>query len=363
MKIQVICKGLFDKAVPIINISQALNASGHSLSIVCGSISDGLNKELTGLGIEVTSLSVKDSFVSNRVLMLLSKLKSWIDFRFKASKEITKQKSDLLYIATADTAIALRGKLGSSSYILHLRELYDKEPHYIWLFAKSAKAAKHVIVPEINRAYIYYSTLNLNKVPLVIPNKPFYHPRRKRQDISFLDTEIQLSLKAKKIILYQGPIHVERNLEKLVIACRELPDYNLVLLGQDYGLIEEYFQLNPEIIYISYVSPPLHLNVTSWADIGIVSYDMKSLNTIYCAPNKVWEYSGYGVPVLCSENPGLQDIVKQFDAGVSVSFEDPCMIRSAIRSLESDYYKKSNNAVKFYDSIKIDDVLKAVIKI
>ncbi|KAA6307134.1 hypothetical protein EZS27_041199, partial [termite gut metagenome] len=45
--------------------------------------------------------------------------------------------------------------------------------------------------------------------------------------------------------------------------------------------------------------------------IGIVSYAFDDLNHVFCAPNKTWEYTGFGIPMLGNNAPGHLKIKKQ----------------------------------------------------
>ncbi|MBN2569931.1 MAG: hypothetical protein JXB42_10930 [Deltaproteobacteria bacterium] len=346
-----VCKGLLDKAVPIISIAQAFCAEGHRVEVVCSNISDALKKDLTGAGLIILSLDLDAPDNGNRIGGVFEKLHHWAMFRWRTKRILAQKTPDLLYLATADTAIALRGLVSHFKYVLHLRELYDEQPHYMKLLRKPAQQAHRVVVPEENRAYLYYKFLNLREVPTVIPNKPFYHPRQQKMNIAFLDPELQSRIAGKKNILYQGPIHPERNLGKLIRVSTILEDYNVILMGQDFGLIDLYRKTNLAIIHIPFVRPPLHLNITSWAHIGVITYDFRSLNTIYCAPNKSWEFAGFRIPVLGNRNPGLVYTVGAAKAGVIVDFEDEKSILDGIRYIENNYARIQDHADAFYNGV------------
>lgn len=57
------------------------------------------------------------------------------------------------------------------------------------------------------------------------------------------------------------------------------------------------------VLFVPFIRPPHHLQVTRLASIGVLSYfpDPSSLaaviNPLYCAPNKIFEYARYGVPM------------------------------------------------------------------
>jgi len=351
-----ICKGSLDKAVPIISIAQAFNAEGNEIKIICSNISVELKEELIESGIKILSLDIDEPDSNNQLLKIFGKLYHWSTFRWKTRRILAKITPDLLYVATADTAIALRGVISKYKYMLHLRELHDKQPHYMKLLRKPAQQACKIVVPEENRAYLYYNFLNLKNIPTVIPNKPFYHPRQAKMDIEFLEPEIQHKIMSKKNIIYQGPIHIERNLTALIKAAVVLEDYNMILMGKDFGLIDAYRKINPGIIHIPFVRPPLHLNITSWAHIGIITYDFNSLNTIYCAPNKIWEFTGFNVPILGNLNPGIKSTIGQAKAGVIVDFEDQEAIIKGIFSIEDNYGQIQDHAKAFYNAITSDRI-------
>ena len=61
-------------------------------------------------------------------------------------------------------------------------------------------------------------------------------------------------------------------------------------MGRDLGPLKKYMEILSDLIYIPQIPSPQHLFVTSIAYIGILVYDPISLNQIFCAPNKIFEY-------------------------------------------------------------------------
>jgi hypothetical protein len=79
-KILFICKGKLDKAVPIINIAQALNAEGNEIEIICSKISDGLENTLEKSGIKILSIGLDESKPHNILFLAFLKLQYWLTF-------------------------------------------------------------------------------------------------------------------------------------------------------------------------------------------------------------------------------------------------------------------------------------------
>tara|TARA_B100000029_G_scaffold512544_1_gene609477 strand:+ start:315 stop:1424 length:1110 start_codon:yes stop_codon:yes gene_type:complete len=364
-RIFMICKGQLDKAIPIISLSQAFKNNKYDVSIICSNISSPLERYMSKNNIVVKSLNLKVDMSNKGLLSKIKfKINHWFQFRYKVKfflKSISN--TDLLYISTADTAISLKGLIKEHTYFIHLRELYDEFPIYMKLLKKIVNNASQVIVPEQNRAYIYYNLFNLKEIPKVIPNKPFTHLRNKKLDIDKLvNAKNAQKIKNKKNILYQGPLRQERDISNLVEAVNANDEFNLILMGKDQGMLSKYKLLNKDIIHIDFVSPPNHLNITSWAHIGIVGYDLKSLNTIYCAPNKIWEYSGFSIPMIYNINPGLTYILDKWNAGVCIDFNKKNAINNAISMIDSDYEKFSNNSKIFYESFDYEKEIKQWLK-
>ena len=277
-------------------------------------------------------------------------------FHDEAVKIMNTLQYDLLWIIHEETAYEFRNDLAGQKYLLSFYELNDHRRDYLEKIKPVVKNALEVLVPEYNRACILRVWLKLDKTPTVIPNKPLSHPRKRCIPNSFSD-----QLNGKKVVLYQGYINRSRNLDKVCEAVKDMPGYCIVLMGKgDTSYINELKQKYPQIIHISFIAPPEHLYVTSWAHIAIVKYDFVVLNAIFCAPNKTWEYTGFGVPVLCHDIPGLRYTIGQYKAGVCTDMDDTEAIKAAITEMDSNYEEYSQNAISFYESFDVKKSLWAI---
>lgn len=277
-------------------------------------------------------------------------------FHDEALKLINTISCDLLWIIHEETAHEFRKDLDGKRYLLSFYELNDHRKDFLDQIKPVAHGALEVLVPEYNRACILRTWMKLSKTPTVIPNKPLNHPRKRNIPNSYTE-----QLKDKKVVLYQGYINRSRNLDKVCEAVKDMPEYCIVLMGKgDTSYINELKQKYPQIIHFPFISPPEHLYVTSWAHVAIVKYDFVVLNAIFCAPNKTWEYTGFGIPVLCHDIPGLRYTIGQYKAGVCTDMDDTESIKAAIAKMDSYYEDYSQNAVVFYESF---DVKKSLLEI
>ena len=302
----------------------------------------------------------KSSRKKGRVARRLNKLKNLWVLRRCVKETTRKQNYDLAWIASAEVAEMLGKPLVGLKYILNIYELYDSNMGFLKKIKPIAQNAEKVIVPEFNRANILRVWLDLKETPLVIPNKPLYHPRTPKIEV---DNEEVKAIKDKKIVLYQGHIMRSRNLDALCEAIKTLPDFVLVLMGSSHNnYLEELKMKYPNIVHLGYFIPPTHLYVTSHAYIGIVTYGYSVLNTIYCAPNKIWEYSGFGIPMIGNQLPGLIYTVGKYQAGRCIDMKSSCEIKKAIQRIDKDYQEYSEKSKKMFETVDVKELTLSVAK-
>lgn len=279
-------------------------------------------------------------------------------FRKEAERLIAETPHDILWVIHEETAFEFKSILQGKKYILNLYELNDHRRDFLEKIKPVIQNAQEVIVPEYNRACILRVWMELKTTPIVVPNKPLNHPRKRNISNSYSE-----QLKGKKVVLYQGYITRSRNLDKVCEAVKDMPGYCIVLMGKgDTSYINELKQKYPQIIHISFIAPPEHLYVTSWARMAIVKYDFVVLNAIFCAPNKTWEYTGFGIPVLCHDIPGLRYTIGQYKAGVCTDLDDVDCIKAAIMEIDKHYDEYSQNALTYYNSFDVKETINSIIE-
>jgi hypothetical protein len=294
---------------------------------------------------------------------LVDKLGYWMQFRRRAWRLIDAHAdADLLWIGSADTALALGSALQSRRYVLHLRELYDLVPYYKRNLRNYARCAKVVVVSESTRGALYRNWYHLSRTPAVLPNKPLEHPRQTRLPIG--DTRARRAIDelpaGSRVVMYQGIIHRDRDLRPVGQAVAALgPEWKFVVMGEDQGFLAPLMQACPQAIHIPFVPPPYHLEVASHADIGVLAYTFENLNNVFCAPNKIWEYAGFGLPMLGNDVPGLS-LLPQFEAGLCVDFEKPSALRSSLRRLADEQTHFAAGSRSLFDDFDVRDIVREI---
>lgn len=285
--------------------------------------------------------------------------------------QIIKRKGNVTIWHSEVASAALIGdwglKLGPR--VITIYEIFDFRGGRWWGFTlKKHLLSSRLVVPEYNRSFLLKETLGLSTRPAVIPNKPFVHPRTVRLPISdgYIKSVIS-KIGNRPIFLYQGVWTQDReDVTKVVeIIAKNRPQYCIVCMpecGQAKQLAKKY----ANVFTVPFVPAPSHLVVTSWATVGMAIYNvwgeslLTRLNVVYCAPNKIYEYAGFGIPTLGSNLPGLKYTISRYNAGVCCDLDDKSIIDAA-DELISNLSRYQVCATRFFDSFDLKVAVRDVL--
>ena len=227
----------------------------------------------------------------------------------------------------------------------------------------------HLVVPEFNRACILKEFFHLSESPSVIPNKPFYHPRTR--DMALPENgpynDVFAKIAGRPIFLYQGIWNEDRVgvAKVLEVIARNRSNYCIVSMP-DCKAVQELSRKYSNVFGLPYVSPPNHLAVTSHATVGIAIYNaagrglLQRLGAIYCAPNKIYEYAGFGIPTLGNDLPGLKYTVEMAGAGICCSMTEESILSAADRLVaQLDSFRQKAN--EFYMSVDLEQSVQKIL--
>lgn len=83
-------------------------------------------------------------------------------------------------------------------------------------------------------------------------------------------------------------------------------------------------------------------------DLGIILYKGIDLNYEFCAPNKLYEYWSYGIPVIASILGGLKLIFKNDFQGILLNFDNRKEVMAYLNSF-SPSNEKSRELKEYFD--------------
>lgn len=229
-----------------------------------------------------------------------------------------------------------------------------------------------IVECEYNRAHIFKVEMGLERLPFVLPNKPHLHPRMRNLRISDETArKVVDTWGDRRVILYQGGVQSDRGALALLIEslCRAFPSAIIAVMGRKTPIVDRLLATYSNFSYVPFVSPPHHLEVTSHADVGLAFYEggsvygLSPLNPVYCAPNKIYEYAGFGIPLLCNDIPGLYYSVGISGAGECLSRFDVEAVKDSCKRIFDDYESYQARAVSFFEAVdlkqRVTDVLQA----
>ena len=279
---------------------------------------------------------------------------------------------DLIWINSFITLKTLGDKILNYKYVIHLFELMNeprmfyKLPYPKMGLKKYLENAYKVIECEYNRSCIMQAWFDLKNRPIVIPNKLYIDEDELSRCVVPKDIcDVLESIKNKKIIIYQGILGPERPIELFARAVNELGSEFAMVIMSDNKL-PAYITKNINNLYqIGYLKAPMHLLVTKKAYIGVLCYQASPvgyagndcLNSIYCAPNKIYEYSRYGLPMIGNDIPGLKYTLEYNGCGICVKDMTVDNIIDSIQKIDCNYDEYKNCSYRFYNDINVKNII------
>ncbi len=147
----------------------------------------------------------------------------------------------------------------------------------------------------------------------------------------------------KKILLTQGTgMNANRGIEELILAMKELPQ-QFVLLIVGGGLIIDELKLlvtreslNEKIHFTGQLIPAELKLLTSQCFCGFSLDKPTCLNYYYSLPNKLFDYIAAQIPVIGSNMPEVEAIIKNYKVGLVLSEVTPEAIAQKVMEFYND---------------------------
>lgn len=356
---------------PLITVLRVLLLLGHEVTLISRG-GDSLPQDVLG--------NPNYHFVpviahENRTTQISKLLSRWrVSRELSRKTEIEMKKADILWTGTVQTVRDMRRIICRYKNVLHLLELsqfgyttrYTKFP-----LKEIAQNSWKVVVAEENRAYIEKAWWDLKEIPYILPNKPFSIEYGVITD-EMKNALLRMEKEEKKIVLYLGGIYADREFDVIASAIKKRKDYALYIVGKAYNKVLEkkFKQLIREydVRYLGHYDAPSHLAFVQYAHIGILPYKvvdsriLSKLNALYCAPNKIFEYAGYGIPMIGTNVLGLKRPFEKYNIGVCWDEKNEESFYKAMDIVEMNYSEMSRNCKTFYEGTNIIETIKAIVE-
>lgn len=250
---------------------------------------------------------------------------------------------------------------------------YGEETGKDWPGFTIEKLYAHAVLieSEVNRARMLQKDKMLSGLPFVMPNKPFAHPQQRGMPVADRATAtIVDGWRGKPVFLYQGSLGNDRKgiLDMICWLCEGFPDAVVAVMSPWSPQIEMLSRSYGNFSYVPFVRAPHHLEVTSHATVGLAVYTsdqvagISPLNGLYCAPNKTFEYGGFGIPLLCNNPPGLRDSVGVAGAAICLDALTRDAVLSGAKRLLQNYDQYAERARNFFHSVDLKKIVCEILR-
>ena len=362
MKIVYILKKGFQYYPPCLAQLLYLDDLGVELEVYHGKNSNAINNILDARGIRHYELK-SDRENTNRLGSIVTMAK-YMREMVRILRGIDKK--TLLWFGNCESFMTITKYLQERKIVLSILELDDYDSIYGRNIRKIINQAEAVICCEKHRAAIMQVYYGLQNRPYIMPNKPYELTLTEQKNCE-LPAELQSKInifKDKLVVLYQGMITRDRPLDKIASALKKINNgqvYFIIMGKANDEFVKEIKAIYENVEFLGYIPSPQHLEVTKIAKIGIANYDNSCLNNLFCAPNKIYEYAKFGLPMITSSNIGLIETVGQAGAAECVDFNDVNAIAEGISKILINQKVYSDNAVKFYESTNNIEEMKKIV--
>lgn len=359
MKIYYILKKGFQYYPPCLAQLLYLNDLGIDLEVYHGKNTDTINGILDQRNINHQTFD-SDRNNSNRFQSAQTLLKYTLEVK-RIIKKIPD--SSVIWFGNCESVITVWKPLQSRKFVLSVLELDNLDSFIGKKLKRFINQASAILCCEKHRAAIMRVYYQLERDPYVLPNKP-YEFRNDFVELGEKYEKIIESIKDKFIVLYQGIVTPDRPLDKIADALNQLNDESIVFLvlgkaGEEYQVeLQKHY---PRTVFGGFIPSPQHLLVTQHAKIGIANYDYSCLNNLFCAPNKIYEYAKFGIPMIVSNNIGLTETVGVSNAAVCVDFFNIEQIANGIKTIKSNYSFYAQSAIDFYEGTSNFETIKRIV--
>ena len=226
-----------------------------------------------------------------------------------------------------------------------------------WYLKRNFKKLNAAIFPEENRARYFFESLNQN-----FDNKVFILPNSNNNTVV-----LRKQLIAEKIIVtHIGSVGNNHHLDTYINSIEQLQaeNYEFRFIGRLSKDVRDTIQKH-KLTNVKLIGQVQHFELEKYyleTDIGVVLYKDTGLNYRYCAPNKLYEYWSYGIPVIGDLLPGLISTFKNENLGTLIDMQSPKNILNAIRQISYNHATKVEVKDYFAKHLKLDIYLNQLLQ-
>jgi glycosyltransferase involved in cell wall biosynthesis len=309
----------------------------------------GVKSEFTKFSSSTSSKIKTISLIAKKLTFIpkgLSHFLSVIEFTFRVLSHALKFKPRLIHCNDPNSLPAallikrmLKAKLVYDAHELEsnkngLSKLLGKLTFLLEKFSWSSIDSLIVVSPSIENWYLN----NIGfKRSAVILNSPLLGLDSNYQS-NYLRNKFGIAENIK-LFIYIGILGRGRGIDLLLDVFPQLNGKaSMVFLGfgEYEEKIKEISKKHGNIYFHSAVPHDQVINVARSADFGVCLIENVSLSDYYSLPNKLFEYTFAGVPVIASDFPDINKIVEKYNMGLCVDLAADSVLNTVNSIINSD---------------------------
>ena len=261
---------------------------------------------------------------------------------------------DIIHSCDLDTALPAR----LISKFFKKKMVYDIFDYYIdshYVPNKMKKIVENTEIYIINEAdlTIICTEERREQIKKAKPKKCIVIYNTPKIDRNNIKQKVIKSSNDKLKIVYVGILQENRLLKEIGEEIKKYPDFELHIGG--FGQLQKYFSELSEnygnIFYYGQMEYEDVLNLEEDANLLFATYNPEISNHKYSAPNKLYEAMALGKPIIVCENTGIDELVKNDNIGISISYDAKKFIEVIENLSENKKLQKklSDNAKRLYN--------------
>ena len=290
---------------------------------------------------DIDLLAIKPLFNSGILFYLWFNVLLFFKLLFK--------KIDIFYAVDSDTLAAMLclSMLKSKPLVYDAHEYFAEVPElqgksikkWIWHRLTLAGVKRSKLCITVSDSLAKALELRYYKPFSVIRNVPFYHQEPKVVPFH------------SPTIIYQGALNKGRELELLIEAMKELPQFKLLLVGEGdlsatlRELAQKLKLTNVEFKGI--LSPNELKTISAKCFVGYNLLDAQSLSYYYSLSNKYFDYVQAGIPSISSHLPEYEFLNTEYGCGICIMNTKEALVETLLKCYSDEFYynKLKENAL------------------
>lgn len=283
---------------------------------------------------------------------------------------------DIIWANDLDTLLGcfIVGKLRRKPIIFDSHEMFcqvaelqdNPKAQKVWLCLEKFMLPKLKYVITVCDPIKDYFKNNYNIEAKVVRNIPLQNK----------ETEVKNFPMKEKIIVWQGATNIDRSLEDIVLAMKDI-DAKLYIMGsgdviKDLEKIVSENNLKNKVILTGRLTFEQMMSYTKRASVGLSLDRPTNENYRISLPNKIFEYINTATPIVCTPLPEIKNIVEKYNVGCFINEPTKENISKTLNSILNNnelLQTFSNNSIIAQKELSweneqetIFDILKQIIK-